>query len=140
MLVGVPATTTSFLIKIVLLVEVPGDLSDHGVGVAHKAAAVLQTTKKKKKAVQFQMDDVWDSWLIIPKLDYINALAADAGPLWQRGDGKKLQAWASRVYPGLVDRIYDLPSGLNRALRKGTYKVPQQLQQRRDRHAMETGP
>ena len=30
------------LFKIVLLVEVPGDLSDHGVGVAHKAAAVLQ--------------------------------------------------------------------------------------------------
>ena len=31
-----------FLIKIVLLVEVPGDLSDHGVGVAHKVEAVVQ--------------------------------------------------------------------------------------------------
>ena len=30
-----------FLIKIVLLVEVPGDLSDHGMRVAHKVAAVL---------------------------------------------------------------------------------------------------
>ena len=92
-----PMLVGNFLIKIVLLVEVPGDLSDHGVGVAHKAAAVLQTTKKKK-AVQFQMDDVWDSWLIIPKLDYINALAADAGHWWQRGAGKKFQAWAKRVY------------------------------------------
>ena len=34
-----------FLFKVVLLVEVPGDLSDHGVGVAHKAAAVLQKKK-----------------------------------------------------------------------------------------------
>ena len=46
----------------------PGDLSDQGVGVAHRAAAVMQTVRKKK-AVQFQMDEVWDSWLIIPKLD-----------------------------------------------------------------------
>ena len=30
------------LINIVLLVEVPGDLSDHGVGVAHKVEPVLQ--------------------------------------------------------------------------------------------------
>ena len=30
------------LIKFVLLLEVPDDLSDHGVGVAHKAEAVLQ--------------------------------------------------------------------------------------------------
>ena len=30
------------MIKFVLLVEVPGELSDHGVGVAHKAEAVLQ--------------------------------------------------------------------------------------------------
>ena len=37
-----------FLFKIVLLVEVPGDLSDHGVGVAHKAAAVLQKKRKHK--------------------------------------------------------------------------------------------
>ena len=34
------------LTKFVLLVEVPGDLSDHGVGVAHKAEAVLQQLKK----------------------------------------------------------------------------------------------
>ena len=36
-------------------------------------------------------------------------------------------------------RIYDLPSGLNRAILAGDYKVPVTLQQRRDRHAMETG-
>ena len=35
-----------FLFKIVLLVEVPGDLRDHGVGVAHKVAAVLQNRRK----------------------------------------------------------------------------------------------
>ena len=35
-----------WLIKFGLLVEVPGDLSDHGVGVAHKAEAVLQQLKK----------------------------------------------------------------------------------------------
>jgi hypothetical protein len=40
-----------FLFKIVLLVEVPGDLSDHGVGVAHKAAAVLQ--KKKETTIRY---------------------------------------------------------------------------------------
>ena len=38
-----------FLFEIVLLVEVPRDLSDHGVGVAHKAAAVLQKKMKKNK-------------------------------------------------------------------------------------------
>jgi hypothetical protein len=37
------------LIKFGLLVEVPGDLSDHGVGVAHKAEAVLQQLKKTGK-------------------------------------------------------------------------------------------
>ena len=36
-----------YLFKIVLFVEVPRDLSDHGVGVAHKAAAVLQKKIKK---------------------------------------------------------------------------------------------
>ena len=36
------------LIKFVFLVEVPGDLSDHGVGVAHKAEAVLQQLKKTR--------------------------------------------------------------------------------------------
>ena len=35
--------------------------------------------------------------------------------------------------------IYNLPSGLNRAIREGDYKVSWRLQQRRDRHAMETG-
>ena len=35
----------ALLFKIVLLAEVPRDLSDHGVGVAHKAAAVLQKTR-----------------------------------------------------------------------------------------------
>ena len=34
------------LFNTVLLVEVPGDLSDHGVGVAHEAAAVLQKKKR----------------------------------------------------------------------------------------------
>ncbi len=32
-----------------MLVEVPGDLSDHGAGVAHKAEAVLQQLKKTGK-------------------------------------------------------------------------------------------
>ena len=85
------------LIKFVLLVEVPGDLSDHGVGVAHKAQAIYQEppkTGKKKKAMMFHMDEGKDSWLIIPKSDYIDALAADAGDLWQPGAGKKLVAWA----------------------------------------------
>ncbi len=52
-----------WLTKFVLLVEVPGDLSDHGVGVAHKAEAVLQqpkTTGKNKKA-EFNMDEGNDS-------------------------------------------------------------------------------
>ena len=39
----------------------------------------------------------------------------------------------------IEERIYDLPSGLNRAILAGDYKVPVALQQRRDRHAMETG-
>ena len=68
-----------WLIKFVLLVEVPGDISDHGVGVAHKAEAVLQQPKKtrKKRRAEFHMDKGTDSWLIIPKSDYIGALAAD---------------------------------------------------------------
>ena len=67
------------LIKFILLVEVPGDLSDHGVGVAHKAEAVLQQPKKAgtKNKAEFHMDNGKDSWRIIPKSDYINALAAD---------------------------------------------------------------
>ena len=74
-----------FLIKLVLLVEVPGDLSDRGVGVAHKAEAVLQNTGRMK---EFQMDEGKLSWLIILKSDYIRALAADAGDLWQHGRWK----------------------------------------------------
>ena len=45
-----------FLIKVVLLVEIPGDLSDHGIGVAHKVAAVLQKKGKDKK--DFHMAEV----------------------------------------------------------------------------------
>jgi hypothetical protein len=62
------------LIKFVLLVEVPEYLSDHSVGVAHKVAAVLQ--KKKENNTELHMDEGTDSWLIIPKSDYIDALAA----------------------------------------------------------------
>ena len=67
------------LIKFVLLVEVPGDLSDHGAGVAHKAEAVLQQPKKagKTNKAEFHMDNGNDFRRIIPKSDYINALAAD---------------------------------------------------------------
>ena len=92
------------LIKFLLLVEVPGDLSDHGVGVARTAQAVLQKTGKNK--VEFNMDEGKGSWLIIPKSDYINALAADAGDLWQPGAGKEasgvgpegpLDNWVSRI-------------------------------------------
>ena len=125
------------MFKIVLSVEVPGDLSDHGVGVAHKAAAVLQ--KKGKNTKEFQMDEGKDAWLIIPNSDYIRSLAADADELWQPGAGHNLQAWARKAHTQMADRIYDLPSGLNRAIREGDYKVPWSLQQRRDRHAMETG-
>ena len=78
-----------WLIKFVFLVEVPGDPRDHSVGVSHKAEAVLQQPKKtgKKKKAEFHMDK--DSWLIIPKSDYLDALAADAGERWQPGDGQK---------------------------------------------------
>ncbi len=67
------------LIKFVLLVEIPGDIGDHGVGVAHKAEAVLQQPKKATKTnkAEFHMDNGNDSWRTIPKSDYINALAAD---------------------------------------------------------------
>ena len=53
-----------------------------------------------------------------------------------------------RVGPGRSTRsrrnlsrsVYDdLPSGLNRAILAGDYKVPVTLHRRRDRHAMETG-
>jgi hypothetical protein len=49
------------------------------VGVAHKAEAVLQQPKKtgKNNQAEFHMDNGKDSWRIIPKSDYINALAAD---------------------------------------------------------------
>ena len=85
------------------------------------------------------MDEGKDSWLIIPKPDYIDALAADAGSWWRLGAGDKLQAWARHVYSEQEDAIYDMPSGLNCAIREGNYKVPLSLQQRRDRHAMEIG-
>jgi len=85
------------------------------------------------------MDKGSDSWLIIPKSDYIDALAADADKFWQPGDGHNLQAWARKTWTEIRSGIYDLPSGLNRAIREGDYKVPWSLQQRRDRHAMETG-
>ena len=67
------------MIKFVLLVEVPGDLSDNGVGVAHKAEAVLQQPKitRKTNKAEFHMDNGKGSSLIIPKSDYINALAAN---------------------------------------------------------------
>ena len=39
----------------------------------------------------------------------------------------------------IEERIYDLPSRLNRAILAGDYKVPVTLPDRRDRHAMETG-
>ena len=84
------------LIKFVLLVEVPEDISDHGVGMAHKAEAVLQQPKtaRKKNKAEFHMDNGNDSWRIIPKSDYIDALAADADKFWQPGDGNNLHAWA----------------------------------------------
>ena len=67
------------MMKFVLLVEVPDDISDHGVGVAHKAEAVLQQPKKtgKHNKAEVHMDKGRDSWLIVPKSDYIDALAAD---------------------------------------------------------------
>ena len=83
------------LFKIVLLVEVPGDLSDHGVGVAHKAAAVLQKKKDNNK-IQLHMDKGSDYWLIIPKSDFIDDLAADAGTCWQPGDANNLQLGPER--------------------------------------------
>ena len=51
------------MIKFVLLAEVPGDLSDHGVGVAHKAEAILQQPKKagKTNKAEFHMDNGNDS-------------------------------------------------------------------------------
>ena len=61
--------------------EVPSDLSGHGVGVAHKAKAILHQPKKTKEGEaegQVPHDKGKDSWLIIPKSDYIDALAADA--------------------------------------------------------------
>ena len=85
------------------------------------------------------MDEGSDSWLTIPKSDFINALTADADKVWQPGNGHNLQAWARKTWTEIKSGIYDLPSGLNRAIREGDYKVPWSLQQWRDRHAMETG-
>ena len=71
------------------------------------------------------------------------SIAADICERWQPGDGKQLQARARKAYSEsaepIEERIYDLPSGLNRAILAGDYKVPVTLQQRRDRRAMETG-
>ena len=62
------------MIKFGLLVEVPGELSDHVVGVAHKAEAVLQQLKKTGK------NNTWTMVRVLgyssPKSDYIDALAA----------------------------------------------------------------
>ena len=68
------------------------------------------------------MDEGSDSWLIIPKSDFIDALAADAGKFWQPGDGHNLQAWARKTHTQIADRIYDMPSGLNHAILEGDYK------------------
>ena len=90
------------LIKYLLLVEVPGDPSDHGVGVAHKAEAVLQQPKKartNKNKAEFHMGNGKDSWRIIPKSDYINALAADTA----RG-GNLVMASSFRLGPGRSTR------------------------------------
>ncbi len=101
------------MIKFVLLVVVPDDLSDHGVGVAHKAEAVLQHPKKatKKNKAEFHIDNGNDSWRIIPKSDYINALAADTargGSLamessFRLGPGRS--TWSRRSLSGSVSVI-----------------------------------
>jgi hypothetical protein len=125
-----------------LLVAVPRDLSDHGVGVAHKAQAIYQEPSKsgkKKKAMMFHMDEGKEVGLIIPKSDYIDALAADAGNLRKPGAGKQLMAWCrDRSYLVTGDRIYDVPSGWNKAILTCEHKVQPSLQRRRGRHAMET--
>ena len=95
------------MIKFVFLVKAPGVLSDHGVGVAHKAEAALQQPKKtgKKRKAKFHMDEGKDSWLLIPKSDYIDALAADTCEKWQPDNGQKLQAWAKKVYSESAEPI-----------------------------------
>ena len=79
------------MIKCVWLVDVPSDINNHGVGVAPKAEAVLQQEKRTRKnnKAAFHMNEGRGSWLIIPKSDYIDALAADTGERWQPGNGKK---------------------------------------------------
>ena len=96
------------LIKFVLLVEVPGDLSDHGVGVAHKAQAIYKEppkTRKKKKAMMFHMDEGKDSWLINPSL----TISMLWPPTWAicgnlalarsfcLGPGRSTRHWVSRI-------------------------------------------
>ena len=81
--------------------EVPGDLSDHGVGVAHKAEAVLQQPKKTGKnnnKAEFHMDKGKDSWLIIPKSDYIDALAAGTA----RGGNLAMETASGLGHEGLL--------------------------------------
>ena len=46
------------------------------------------------------MDEGSDYWLIVPKSDYIDALAADADKCWQPGNGHNLQAWAEKNLDG----------------------------------------
>ncbi len=55
------------------------------------------------------------------------------------GEGNNLQASARKTQTEIKSGIYNLPSGLNSAIREGDYTVPWSLQQRRDWHAMETG-
>ena len=57
------------------------------------------------------MDEGRDSWLIIPKSDYICALAADADTCWQPGAGNNIQAWARKTQTQIKNGIYDLPQG-----------------------------
>ena len=95
------------------MVDVPDDLSDHGVGVAHKAEAVLQQPKKtgQKKKAEFHMDEGKDSWLIIPKSDYIDALAAGTA----RG-GNLVMESSFRLGPGRSTRS-------RRALSRSVYMI-----------------
>ena len=37
--------------------------------------------------MMFHMDEGKEPWLIIPKSDFIDALAADVGDVWQPGAG-----------------------------------------------------
>ena len=73
--------------------------------MAHKAAAVLQKTMHNNR-IEMHMDEGTDSWLIIPKSDYIDGLAADADKIWQPGDGNHLPAWARKTQTQIKNGIY----------------------------------